>query len=56
MVRNGTIRRHEIEFVVFEIVQVFKNEDIQNYLKWLDGEFETHGKLGAKKRESTCRF
>lgn len=51
MVRTETIPLNDIEYVLFEIIQVYKNKDVNNYLKWLDGEFDTHGKLGKNKRK-----
>ena len=51
MVRTNTIPLNDIEYVLFEIIQVYKNKDVINYLKWLDGEFAIHGKLGKNKRK-----
>ncbi|MFX0556939.1 hypothetical protein ACOCEA_09075 [Maribacter sp. CXY002] len=51
MVRTETMPLKDIEYILFEIIQVYKNKDVRNYLKWLDGEFDTHGKLGKSKRK-----
>ncbi|WP_299362164.1 hypothetical protein [Winogradskyella sp.] len=51
MVKTKTIPLNDIDYILFEIIQVYKNKDVKNYLKWLDGEFEDHGKLGDNKRK-----
>lgn len=50
MVKTKVIPLNEIEYVLFEMVQVYKNPEVQKYLEWLDTEFEKHGQLGKSKR------
>ena len=51
MVRTKVIDMDEVEYILFEVIQVFKNKDVQKYLSWLDNEYDRHGSLGASKRE-----
>ena len=51
MVLNKALTIPEIEFVLFEIIQVYKNKEVQKYLKWLDKEYVKHGMLGLNKRK-----
>jgi len=50
MVRSNVIPLKDLEYVLFEIVQVYKNKHVKKYIKWLDGEFDEHGELGLNKR------
>lgn len=50
LVRVGVISPEDVEFLLFEIVQVFKNADVKRYIAWLDTEFEKFGDYGSSQR------
>jgi hypothetical protein len=50
LVRLGAIAVTDVEFLVFELVQVFKNSEVRRYLAWLNDEYEEYGGYGKNKR------
>jgi hypothetical protein len=50
LVRLRTISISDIEFMIFELVQVFKNAEVAKYISWLSDEYEKHGTYGTNKR------
>jgi hypothetical protein len=50
LVRLGVISQEDVEFLLFEMVQVFKNTEIQKYITWLETEFEKFGGYGFSQR------
>ena len=51
LIRMALIDVEDIEFLLFEIVQVMHNKEVKKYIKWLDGEFEEHGVVKNNKRK-----
>lgn len=50
LVRLGVVSQEDMEFLLFEMVQVFKNADVKKYIAWLEGEFEKFGGYGGSQR------
>jgi hypothetical protein len=50
LVRLGVISQDDVEFLLFEIVQVFKNSEVEKYIAWLDSEFKKFGAYGYSQR------
>ncbi len=50
LVRMKLLDIKEIEFLIFEIAQVFKNTQVLKYIQWLETEYQKHGTLGTNQR------
>jgi hypothetical protein len=50
LVRLGVIALSDIEFIMFEMIQIFKNTAVIEYISWLDGEYAKHGGYGGSLR------
>lgn len=51
LVRMKILEIGEIEFLIFEIVQVFKNKEVDKYISWLESEYKKHGSIGSNSRK-----
>ena len=51
LVRMKVLRRTEIEFMFFEMTQVFKNAEVSKYLSWLEREYVQYGGIGKNTRK-----
>jgi len=50
LVRIKILTTRDIEFILFELAQVFKNSEVRKYIQWLDSEFVKHGAIGTNVR------
>lgn len=50
LVRMGLLNVNEIEFLIFEMAQIFKNPEVSNYISWLEKEYGQYGKIGSNHR------
>lgn len=50
VIRMKLIDIEDIEFLMFEIIQVLENKEVQKYISWLENEFENHGVITNNKR------
>ena len=50
MVRRGLVKVDDVEFLLFEMIQVMKNDNVVSYLTWLDLEYKRHGNLEKNAR------
>ncbi|OGQ92376.1 MAG: hypothetical protein A2464_03735 [Deltaproteobacteria bacterium RIFOXYC2_FULL_48_10] len=51
MVRINLVKLDDIEFLLFEFIQVLKNSEVQSYINWIDNEFDAHGSVNNNKRK-----
>ena len=51
LVRMKLLKIEELEFIAFEIVRIFDNDDVKKYLAWLDKEYEQFGNIGKSRRK-----
>lgn len=51
LIQMGVVSYDDIDFLVFEVIQVLSNTQVQNYLAWLDAEFSKHGRIGPNARK-----
>lgn len=50
LVRLRVVSQEDVEFLLFEMVQVFNNAEVKKYIAWLDTEFEKFGGYGFSQR------
>lgn len=51
MVRMKLIKLEEVEFLFFEVIQIFRNREVNKYITWLESEYDMHGTVNDTKRK-----
>lgn len=51
LVRMNVLKKSELEFLFFEMIQVFKNPEVSKYIHWLEQEYSLYGSIGNNRRK-----